>query len=131
MLELNDLTLDPKRAEEGEWKEFRGAQLLIASTDSPRYKGVMAQLARKHKLDLEDDNPKFADVIQDLTCEALAEAVLLDWKDLAISGKPIPYAKNVAKQILLSAPAVRTFVEEVAGRASNFNVQAVEAAKKP
>ena len=131
MLDLEDLTLDPTRAQEGEWVDFRGgSKLLIASTDSPKYKGAMASLARRHKLDLDDENPEFADLIQDLTCEALSTTVLLSWEGINMGGKALAYSQAVAKEVLLHAPAIRAFVEEYAGRTSNFNMKAVEKAKK-
>ena len=128
---LDELFSDKKLEEEGIWIEFyEGSRLKIASMDSKAYKAELANLARKNKLRMDDDNPDYYDLIQELTCEALAKHVLKDWEGIQLNGeKNAKYKPSVGKQVLLQASKLRAFVEEAASDYKNFKKKLEEEVK--
>jgi len=131
--DIDTLFTDPNLEEEGVWIDFySGSRLKIASTDSKRYQAEMADLARKHQLqlDLDKDNEEFFPLIQDLTCEALAKHVLKDWEGINIDGKPnVEYTWQLGKELLLKSSKLRSFVEKAAGDYTHFKAKVEEDAK--
>jgi hypothetical protein len=131
--DLDNLFTDPKREEEGVWIDFYAdSQLKIASTDSKAYKAELAEQARKHKLqlDLDQENEKYFDLIQELTCEALAKHVLKDWRNINIADQEnVPYSPSLGKDLLMRSTKLRTFVEQAASDHTNFKAQVEEDAK--
>lgn len=135
---LGDLMVDETVSQKGVWIDYlSGSKLLIASTSSSAYKAKLAKLARENRLSLDDSNPDSAKAIQRITCQALAETVLLGWKGIHWpdeSGevkKNIPYSPALGQEALMKVDHLRNFVSEEAGKPAHFKKEAAEAAKKP
>lgn len=131
--DLDSLFTDPRKEEEGVWVDFYSdSQLKIASTESKAYKAELAEQARKHslQLDLDQDNDRYYDLIQELTCEALAKHVLKDWRNINIGDQEnVPYTPSLGKELLMKSSKFRAFVERAAGDHTNFKQTVEEDAK--
>lgn len=132
MFNLEDLFADPKKEQEGVWVDFfGGSRLKIGSSENPVYKNALARLGKKHRLRLDSADPQFADTIRGLTCEAMAEGLLLDWENIAFGPEgAVPYSKEKAKEALQRSSKLRNFVEEQANELSNFKADLIEETKK-
>jgi hypothetical protein len=135
---LGNLIIDEQVAAKGTWVDwFSGSALLLSSTSSNAYKAKVAKLARAKKLLLDDANPENVAAIQDITCEALATTVLLDWRGIHIPDQwgvvqqNVKYTPAIGKEMLLKVDPLRDFVSEQAAKAENFKKQTVDLAKKP
>ena len=131
--ELEELFIDEAVGEAGTWVDFyNGSRLKIASSENAKYKAYIAKLARKHRLQLDQSNDDSTALIQDITAEALAKFVLLDWEKVSLGGQQnVPYTPELGKQALLSAPKLKDFVTDQAADNTNFKKEQVEAVKKP
>lgn len=129
-LSLESISLDEAAADAGRWFTFMGSRLLIGSTDSPKYRGALAKLAREHKIELDDSNPEFFGLMQEITCEALSQHVLKDWEGITIAGEERTYTSALGKHALLTSPPLRSFVDEQGGRVENYKAEVIEQAKK-
>lgn len=129
--DLDDLMADANVMEEGIWVDFYGdSRLKIASSDSPKYNSYLARLARQNRIKLDDENPQYFQLIQDITAEAKAKHILLDWENIKINGKKTPYSWEVGKQALLNSPKLREFVDEFASDFRNFKKELEEEVKE-
>lgn len=119
---LDSDVFDAELSEEGVWVDFySGSQLKLASTDNKKYKATLAKSARKHRLLLDQTNDDQFELVQRITCEALAKHVLLDWKGIHMGGvENVPYSVEKGIQALLKSARLREFVTEQAALASNF-----------
>ena len=130
--DLDSLYVDPSRGEEGVWVDFfSGAQLKIAYSEGKKYKAALARLAKQHRLELDDSNENSFDLIQNITAQAMAEHLLLDWKGIVIGGEEKPYTKELGRLVLSSHAKLREFVSEKAGDPKTFSQKIIEKAKKP
>jgi hypothetical protein len=130
--ELNQLFVDPDIAEKGVWVDFYGdSKLLLASTESKKYKSTLAKLARAHRIQLDEANEDATQLVQAITAEALAKCVLLDWRDVKMDGTVMPYSWEVGKQAMIQSSKFREFVTERAADTSLFRKEVIEEVKKP
>lgn len=128
---LEELFTNRKKESEGVWVDFfGGSKLKVASVDSPEYKAKLARLAKQHKLQLDSDNDDSIELVQDITAEAYAECVLLDWKGINMNGQEdVKYTKELGKEALLRSSKFRSFVEEAASEHMNFKDDVQKAAE--
>jgi hypothetical protein len=122
MFNLEDLIINPLTGAEGVWVKFYGgSELKVASTESKAYKAGLSQLAKKHKIEMEDSNPDYFEIIQEITTEALAAHVLKGWKGINLGEEQnVPYTPERGKQALLLSPVLRDFVLEKARDPATF-----------
>jgi len=107
MAELDSIRIDLKKSEDGIWVDYEGdIKLLIARKPNPRYEDALHTLIEKlnRAITKEDDI--------DLTRQAVAQCVLLGWKNLCEGGKEIPYSTEKALE-LLRDPSLRDLYEFV------------------
>jgi hypothetical protein len=135
---LGELMVDEDVSKKGVWVDYLGgSKLLLASTNSTAYKTKLSKLARDNRLTLDDSNPDNFKAIQRITCQALAETVLIGWKGIHWpneSGeivKNIPYSPALGQEALLKVDHLRNFVSEEAGKPAHFRKEVAELAKKP
>ncbi len=135
---LGDLMVDETVSNKGVWVDYLGgSKLLLASTSSTAYKTKLSKLARDNRLTLDDSNPDNFKAIQRITCQALAETVLLGWKGIHFPDengeikRNVPYSPALGQEALLKVDHLRNFVSEEAGKPAHFRKEAAEAAKKP
>jgi hypothetical protein len=131
--ELDSLFIDPEIGEKGVWVDFYGdSKLKLASIESAKYKSLLAKLARQNRLKMAEENDESNAVMADVTCEALARCVLLDWKGIGIAGQAdVPYTWQMGKDALLKSQKFREFVSDRAADTTIFKKELVEEVKKP
>ena len=131
---LEELFTDQVKERDGVWVDFfGGSKLKLASTDSPIYKARLAKLAKQYKLQLDADNDDSYDLVQEITAQAMADTIILDWKGISMGGQEnAPYTTKLGKTALLRSSKFKTFVEEASADHLNFKgTQAViDTAKK-
>jgi len=126
MFDLEKLATDPRKEEDGVWKPITGdAQVKVARANNPKYRAALMKYQKK-----------FCGLVIDPTSEefekaviyAMAEAILVDWENLAIKGELIPYSVENAIKILTEYPDFKELVSSYAMDADNFRPD--EVAKK-
>lgn len=117
-MELNEHKIDGAKID-GIWTDFYDdpeAKFLIASTERTAYKKRIAALARKASPAKLRSDPT---VMERITIQAMAEAILLDFKGVQEGGKALPNTtENRVK--LLEVPSIRDFVSNQALDIANF-----------
>lgn len=135
MLQLNNSYTDPKRESEGVWEDYyEGSKLLIASKNNPEYKAMLARLAQRHKLKIGSKNirPENMVLMRDITAEAMATHILMDWKGISVmQGDETPYSPAVGKTALLNSSELFEFVDSASDDQSRFYAEREEEVKKP
>lgn len=115
-VDLNKFKHDEGIASEGVWFEFDDAKLKIASSECRKYRNVLArQAAKKTKRSLRKD-PATQDA---LLIDAMAEAILIDFKNINIAGQPLANTLENRK-LILQSPEIRDFIAEQMQDVSNF-----------
>jgi hypothetical protein len=102
---------DQKAEERGVWRDVgEGARLKIARKGNPRYRRVFREKTRgmeqQMRLSVIPD-----DVADQIICEAMAEAILLDWDGIDDAGESIEYSRGAALKFLLKYPDFRDLVD--------------------
>ena len=91
----------------GKWFDLGGARFLIARTNNERHRSVMKRLSRpyRHMKTIPDG------VVEELTIQGMAEAILIDWKDVEENGAPVECTIEKKVEYLTS---YKDFQEQVA-----------------
>lgn len=107
MGELNNIRIDIDKSTKGVWFKFvDDIELLIARKPNLQYEAFLVDLISQQ------DGEVAREVDMDLTKQAVANCVLLGWKNLTEDGKPIKYSPKKALE-LLRDPSLRDFYEFV------------------
>ena len=119
-------SVDQNAEENGTWAEYRGGQFLIARNSNIRFQRAINRLQQPHfkKIMKGKLDPQIA---RESTCEAMAEGILLDWKDVVDErGKEVKFTKELGKQYLLADTDFREFVAEFSDDSANFRREYIE-----
>lgn len=129
--DLDQDVFDPEMSDKGTTVEFfNGSTLTLASTENKRYKSLLARKAKQHKLQLDTTNEDSFELVNRITCEALAKHVLLGWTGINFKGKQnVPYTIEVGIEALMASKTLREFVIDQAGTAANFQKTVVDTVK--
>ena len=111
--------LDDNKIERGVWRTLpSGLKVKVASLRSPKYTMAITRLKKEYAKDF---NINDQDVINQITCKAMAETILLDWDGAEdLDGKELPYSKEIAAQFLLKYPVFREEVAQVSVSDNNY-----------
>lgn len=96
----------------GVWKNFHGAEVLVARSGTQEYLDAMAEAYAKHEEKLSKDDDAADKLAKDIMLEIFANHLILDWKGFAFKGKELPYSKANVK-MLLGLPEMRDFRQEL------------------
>jgi len=122
-MDLESTLFDPEKEEQGVWQPFgEDGELLVARMFSDKWNAVYRRLARPHGRRLQRD----PDVQRRVMEEAMAECVLLGWKNLRVGGKEIKYTKDAARDLLQRFPALKTAVLDIAQDDAVFRAETEE-----
>lgn len=114
------------RLEGGTWAEYNGGEFLIAHAGSLRFQRALSRLQKPHRRKMEKGEMDPADS-RKLLIQALAEAILLDWKGVKNSaGEDVAYSVKSAITALTNDPAFREFVMEFSAEMENFRKEEAE-----
>jgi hypothetical protein len=90
----------------GTWFEIGGgASLLVARNGNRKYARIISKLVEQHRkvLDLDDELSEKKN--EEIMIEAMANALLLGWKNIEYKGEKLEYSVENAKKLL----AIRDF----------------------
>lgn len=121
---------DKQKEEEGVWvKMGEGAEVRVARLGNKQYLEAVRRLSSKHKV--ASRNNKLADeVTLDVTVNAFAEAILLEWKGIQENGKNLPYTRENAARLLKEYADFREDIAAIAMNMENFKREQEEATAK-
>jgi len=120
-MELNRFTKDDQRRIEGVKVPFGAdAWLRIAYWMNPRHLQALQRLTKGRNADIEHGLIEPGENLR-LGCEAMAEAILLDWGGkMEENGTPIAYSRESAERVLFERTGFRDYVIDVAREKERF-----------
>jgi hypothetical protein len=106
----------PLALEQGQWTSYEGSDFRIAYASNVRFLRVKQRLEQPHRRKIENNS---LDPMEHrrILCKAMAEAILLDWKNL---DGDVEYSTKAAEQALLADEAFREFVMTFSMELANF-----------
>ena len=115
--------IDKDAEQNGVWTEYREVKLLIARANNTKFKTAFRRITQQY----EDLSNLPEEKSAELLSEALAEGVLLGWKNFKIYDanieKEVEYSKINAKNLLVNDVDCREFVTDFANQIDNFIIQ--------
>jgi hypothetical protein len=117
---------DLKTVDTGVWAEWGGSKFLIAHISNMKFQRALARLQQPHRSKIERGtlDPK---TNRDILAKAMAEGVLLGWRDVCNSKKePTEYSLENAFTALTKSVEFRDFVAEFAGNLMNYREEQLE-----
>ncbi|QDQ26703.1 hypothetical protein FNU76_10190 [Chitinimonas arctica] len=123
-------TVDPDKAARGVWSEpdASGATYLVAQYGDLA-KARLEKLQAPHKRQFDNGTAPIG-LRRHLFAQCLADVVLLDWQDVKPGGKPLPYTKQAAIQLLESSEYFSDFILKLAVDKERYDLEAEATATK-
>ena len=121
-MKLKITPVDSNAEINGVWTNYRGVDLLIARGNNIKFKAIFRRLTKPYQKEM-DENNLGEEKSADLLCEAMADAILLGWKNFVIEDKTIEYSKINAKNLLINDPDCREFVVDFSNEIDNFIIE--------
>ena len=89
MADLKDLFgVDEEKATEGVWVPLgKGVEVKVARANNPKYQKLVTRLLRPHRRVIRRGGEAADAVMEEILNRAMAQAILLDWKNIEIDGK--------------------------------------------
>lgn len=101
MFDLDNLRVDPEKANEGTWVPYRGgAKLKLAKFMNKEMQDYRVQKSLEHAKLLQEGGEEADKVAEDVTLHCLAHFVLKDWEGFSRGGEEIEYSPELGKEIL-------------------------------
>lgn len=128
-MDLKALSTNETLEEEGVWQNLDATtRVKLARIGNTKWRDTYAKLTAPFdkvrravgKLDDETAN--------DILCEAMSVAVLLDWEGMTEGGVTLEYSQQSAKRILLEYKDLRNVIFELASDLTLFRNDAIEEA---
>jgi hypothetical protein len=110
--------IDESKADDGAWFEYMGVPLKIARSNNKAFRKAFRRVSRPYEKKLRE-NKLDSETSERLVCEAMAEAVLVDWDATKFPGN-VPYSVEAAKEFLLEDIDARDFISDIAAEAENY-----------
>lgn len=130
MFDIDNLRVDPDKASEGTWVDYRGgSKLKVAKLNNKDYQSFRTRKALECSDVLQREDEKAEEKAEEITVEALARYVLKDWSGFGSGDKETPYSVEKAIE-LLSDEQLSDFREDVVNIAANQANFRPEAAAK-
>jgi hypothetical protein len=110
---------DKKKEQDGVWKNLGDARVKIARANNPKYRTALTKYIKQFVpagIQPKPDDPN----IEKATVYAMAEAILLDWENLAIKGEILEVSVEQAIGILTDYPDFREVISQLAIDVDNF-----------
>lgn len=118
---------DEDKQKEGVWVKYDESDLLIASAQSTKFSKLLNRLQMKNERAIKKD-PSVANKVY---IEAMAEAMLLDWKNVVdVEGNEVPYTVEMSVAALTGDPDLREFVTNTAVDNELYTKELVKAKAK-
>ena len=115
---------DKRKEQDGVWKNIGDARVKVARANNPKYRAALAKYVKQFVpagIQPKPDDPN----IEKATVYAMAEAILLDWENIAIKGQILDVTFENAVRILTDYPDFREVVSQIAIDVDNFRPEEV------
>ena len=117
---------NPDLEEEGVWASWRdGARFKVARLGNKKFRRLWDSKRRPFLKQIRQDKFPPDDELR-ISCECLAETVLLDWDGIEANGKKLKYTPALGIQYLMQSQELRNAVTELADDEENFRVDVAE-----
>lgn len=116
---------DEQKEVEGAWVALSATtRIRVARMGNARYKAAIKRLSAPYRTMglLDDAIPD--DVWEQITREAVAEAILVDWEGVTKDGAPLPYSKEEALAVLKARKDFYGLVTTTAQHMDQYRVRA-------
>ena len=122
-------SVSSEKKTEGVWREFGGGEFLIAHSSNLSFQRAFARLQRPHRkqIDRKVLDPKLSTTI---LCRAMAEGLLLDWKNVGSGEDLLEYSVDIATKVLESNEDLRDFVQDVSLDLDEYKDAEITSAEK-
>lgn len=119
-----------KLENEGVWIDLgEGAAIKVARAGNRANQRLLRKLAAPHRVALRSGKLP-DDVMERITVQAMAETILIDWKNIEFEGRPLAYSVENATRVLSALKDFRDYVADQAADMSHFQAEREEAAAK-
>ncbi|MDX1699244.1 MAG: hypothetical protein R3250_01440 [Melioribacteraceae bacterium] len=122
------LRITPTKVEDEEygiWTEYYGIKLRIARSTNTKFKKEFRRLTKPYQKEIDEDRMQ-EEKSSAILAEAMAKAILVDWKDFVVNGKEVEYSIANAIDLLTNDEDCRTFVSNFAGEIDNYIIEEME-----
>ena len=111
---------DLKKVDEGVWMDFEGSKFLIAHISNMKFQRALSRLQQPHRRKIEQGSID-PNLNKRIVAEAMAEGVLLDWKNVgSVGGETPAYTPKLGMTALMKSVEFRDWVSEIATNMSNY-----------
>ena len=121
-MKLKITPVDSNAEINGVWTNYRGVDLLIARANNINFKSCFRKVTKPYEKQMEDGSLG-EEKSSDLLCTALADSILLSWRNFIIEAKEIEYSKINAKNLLMNDPDCREFIINFSNEIDNFIIE--------
>ena len=107
----------------GVWTTFAGSKFKVASTSSTKFQRSLNRLQAPYRRKIEKGtlDPK---VSREILCQAMSEALLLDWADVEDGDKkPVEFSQEMAFKALMNNDDLRDYISEFSQDLENFRAE--------
>jgi hypothetical protein len=111
--------------DEGVWRSYQGARLLIGRAGSNDFLKAQETLERPHRKKL-DKGTLSSTIKRDLNIRAIARAILLDWDGVGDGDKLIAYTEELGYTQLGNDPDMLEFIIDISIDNANYEIKQVE-----
>jgi hypothetical protein len=106
--------------DEGVWVTYEGSQFLVAHSSNMKFQRALARLQAPHRRRIEKGSVDPGEM-KNILCQSMAEAVILDWKDVkSKDGETVPYSVQNGTTALKNSDEFREFIQEFSSELANF-----------
>lgn len=98
------------------------AEFRLRPTDTQSAQRAMEASQRQHRKALEkgDGDPDYERALIDIQAATLADAVVVDWRNVEDHGQPLPYSRDAAFEILKKYHRLRRAVDVAASAVAPY-----------
>ena len=116
---------DLSQVDSGVWKDYDTSSFLIAHISNTKFQRALAREQQPHKRKLQEGSLD-PEINKAIVCKAMAEGVVLDWKDVKTrGGDDVPYTAKNANALLMRDPSFRDWVTDISTSMMHFRNEEV------
>lgn len=115
------------KQEKGVWTKYQGSEFKVASSSSTNFQRALNRLQAPYRKKIEKGtlDPKIS---RQILCQAMAEHLLLDWKDVTDStGGNVEYSSELGERALQNNDDLREYLQEFSLDLENFRQEELKA----
>jgi|TARA_R110000787_G_scaffold36139_1_gene92447 hypothetical protein len=121
---------DTAAEQDGVWEPLAdGIEIRVARVGNPNYQRIWEREIKPYRAQV-DRGLMADDKMTEIIIKVMAEAVLLDWKNVEYEGKKLQYNRANALRILTELPDFRADVLFLANQQASYRAAEIEEAEK-